>query len=593
MSTEPGWQKDCIMQSRTILAFFWQHIRPYKWHYLIMLSAPILGSFYPLIYNYAIKLFVDTMASQASVNYHDLLYPLVLFVFSQTYLDVIYRISNIAEWKSEPYVRRSILLESYDYIQHHSFQFFQDNFTGTISSKIKGILDGYDKFWAEMHHGLLFKVLKSVVNLCALALVSFKLGIFVLGWAAFYVPIMYKLSVRMNQLSFDETDSRHALMGQIADKITNMISLFSFASRRLEYVALDRQIKDDFIPKQLRMYRYNFTMQIVGGVLHLIMFGFMIVYMIHLRMVGSITIGDFAFVFGIAIVVSEDIWQATISLRDFARAMGDLLSSLRILEIPHDNVDAKDAQPLVITNANIEFRHVGFAYGKKHVVFSDLNLLIRAGEKVGLVGHSGAGKSTLVNLLLRYFRNDTGEILISGTNINDITQDSLRASMAVIPQDTLLFHRSIMENIRYGKPDATDEEVIEASIKARLHDFIIELPEQYNSFVGERGIKLSGGQRQRIAIARAILKDAPYLILDEATSSLDSETEKLIQDGLKILIENKQKTVIAIAHRLSTLKHMNRIIVLDRGKIIEQGTHSELISNKNSMYNKLWQLQDI
>jgi ATP-binding cassette subfamily B protein len=183
--------------------------------------------------------------------------------------------------------------------------------------------------------------------------------------------------------------------------------------------------------------------------------------------------------------------------------------------------------------------------------------------------------------------------LISDQNINDVTQDSLRENIAVIPQDTLLFHRTLMENIRYGKLTATDEEVIEASKRAHLHEFIMKLPKQYNSYVGERGIKLSGGQRQRIAIARAILKDAPILVLDEATSSLDSHTEKLIQDSLNFLIEDKRKTVIAIAHRLSTLKHMDRIIVLDKGTIIEEGTHNKLIRNENSLYKKLWELQEI
>jgi ATP-binding cassette subfamily B protein len=248
---------------------------------------------------------------------------------------------------------------------------------------------------------------------------------------------------------------------------------------------------------------------------------------------------------------------------------------------------------LVIKSPTIEFKNVHFGHDGKNSVVKGLNLTVQPGEKVGLVGHSGAGKSTLVNLLLRYFKNTRGEILIDHQNINQVTQDSLRENIAIVPQDTMLFHRTLMENIRYAKPDATDEEVIEASKHAHLHEFIMQLPEQYQSYVGERGIKLSGGQRQRIAIAWAILKDAPILILDEATSSLDSHTEKLIQESLNFLIEDKRKTVIAIAHRLSTLKHMDRIIVLDKGRIIEEGTHNELIHNDNSLYKKLWKLQEI
>lgn len=581
------------VHNKTILAFFWQHIKPYKWLYLIMLMAPVISSFYPFAYNYAIKLFLDVMATQSPLTYQAILFPIILFIAAQFTLDFVWRISNIAEWKAEPYVRRSILLKSYDYVQHHSYLFFQDNFTGTMSSKLKGLLDGYDKFWAEMHHGLMSKILKSIVNLCALSIVSFNLGIFVFIWAAVYVPIMYTLSLRLNKLSFEETESRHALVGQISDKITNIISLFSFASRKRELKSLDNQISHDFIPKQVRVYKYDFKIQIIGGFLYLIMFGFILFYMIHLRMIGLISIGDFAFVFGIALVVADDIWHATISLQEFSRAMGDLKSSLSILNSPHENVDQKNAYPLILNNPKIEFKNVSFGYDDKDSVFKDLNLIVNPGEKVGLVGHSGAGKSSLINLLLRYFKNNKGKILINDQNINDVTQDSLRENIAIIPQDTLLFHRTLLENIRYGKPSATDDEVIEASKRAHLHEFIIKLPEQYHSFVGERGIKLSGGQRQRVAIARAILKDAPILILDEATSSLDSHTEQFIQDSLNFLIEDKRKTVIAIAHRLSTLKHMDRIIVLDKGIIIEEGNHNKLIHNKNSLYKKLWELQEI
>ncbi|MBY0501537.1 MAG: ABC transporter ATP-binding protein/permease [Alphaproteobacteria bacterium] len=558
-----------------------------------MLSAPLIASFYPFAYNYAIKLFLDVMATQTHLTYHDILFPIILFMGAQVTLDLVWRISNIAEWKAEPYVRRSILLKSYDYVQHHSYLFFQENFTGTISSKLKGILDGYDKFWAEMHHGLLSKIFKCVVNLGALSIVNINLGIFVFIWSIIYVPLMYTLSIRLNKLSFEETESRHALIGQISDKITNIISLFSFASRKRELNTLDNQMSNDFIPKQVRVYKYDFKIQLIGMIFYLSLFGFILFYMIHLRMIGTISVGDFAFVFGISLIVAEDIWLATTSLQEFSRAMGDLRSSLSILNIPQGNLDPKNAKVLILKNSTIEFRNVNFGYNENNPVFKDLNLIVKPGEKIGLVGHSGAGKSSFINLLLRYFKNNAGEILIGEQNINEVTQDSLREKIAVIPQDTLLFHRTLMENIRYGKPDATDEEVIEASKRAHLHDFIVSLPEQYHSFVGERGIKLSGGQRQRIAIARAILKDAPILILDEATSSLDSQTEKYIQDSLNFLIEDKRKTVIAIAHRLSTLKHMDRIIVLDNGKIIEEGTHNNLIRKENSLYKQLWKLQEI
>ncbi|HQS84699.1 MAG: hypothetical protein B7Y25_07220 [Alphaproteobacteria bacterium 16-39-46] len=581
------------MKNKSICAFLWRHIKPYKWYYLAMIAAPLTSGFYPFAYNYAIKLFLDAMALPSPLTYSRIMFPILLFLGAYIFVEFVWRVSNVAEWKSEPFVRRSILLQSYDYVQHHDYRFFQDNFTGTMSSKLKGLLDGYDKFWAEMHHGLFLKAFKSLVNLCVLSFVNLYLGLFIFTWSILYVPIMYKLSLKLNQLSFEETESRHALMGQISDKITNMISLFSFASRKREFNALDHQISHDFIPKEIRVYKYDFKIQIIGDILYLFMYVFLIFYMIHLKMMNVISIGDFAFVFGITMVVALDIWEVTISLQEFARAMGDFRSSLSILNTPQQNLDKKDAKTLLVKDPLIEFKNVSFSYDSRVSVFKDLTFTINPGEKIGIVGASGAGKSSLINLLLRYFENKDGAILINHQNINDVTQDSLRENIAIIPQDTLLFHRTLRENILYGRPEATDAEVIEASKKAHIHEFITTLPDQYNAYVGERGIKLSGGQRQRIAIARAILKDSPILILDEATSSLDSETEKLIQESLNFLIKDKRKTVIAIAHRLSTLKHMDRIIVLESGKIIEEGTHDILIKNKKSLYKKLWTLQEI
>lgn len=558
-----------------------------------MLAAPIISSFYPLVYNYAIKLFIDLMSSESTLSYSDITLPVVLFLSVQIALDTIWRVSNVAEWLSEPYVRRSILLKSYDYIQHHSYKFFQDNFTGAISSKLKGILDGYDHFWAEMHHGLFQRICHIIVGFLALGIVSVDLTLFIFTWTAFYIPIMYKLSSRLNHLSYDETESRHNIIGKISDNITNIITVFSFASRSEELKKLDNQISEEFLPRQIKVYKYDFMVQIIGGIFYCIMFFFLLFYMIHLRMNHLVTVGDFAFVFGMSLTISEQIWRATISMRDFIKVMGDLKSSIEILYLPHENIDHKDAKELKVIDSKIEFKDISFGYKDSQGVFKNLNLVIKPGEKIGLVGKSGSGKSSMVNLLLKYFKPTGGEILIDDQNLEYTTQDSLRKNIAVIPQDTMLFHRSLMENIRYGKIDATDEEVFEAAKKAHIHDFIMQLPEQYKTYVGERGIKLSGGQRQRIAIARAILKNAPILILDEATSALDSHTEKFIQDSLNFLIKDQGKTIIAIAHRLSTLKHMDRIIVMDKGIILEEGTHEELLEKHKGMYKKLWEIQKV
>jgi ATP-binding cassette subfamily B multidrug efflux pump len=263
------------------------------------------------------------------------------------------------------------------------------------------------------------------------------------------------------------------------------------------------------------------------------------------------------------------------------------------IAVPHEMTDEPDAKPLVVSRGEIRFDDVSFGYGREVGVLQDLSLTIRAGERVGLVGHSGAGKSTLVNLLLRFFDPEQGRILIDGQDIAHVTQETLRAQIAMVTQDTSLLHRSIRENIRYGRPDATDAEIVRAAERAHAHDFILDLEDWnkrtgYDAHVGERGVKLSGGQRQRVALARVILKDAPILILDEATSALDSEAEAAIQEQLADLMAGK--TVIAIAHRLSTIARMDRLLIMEHGRIVEQGSHAALLE-KGGVYARLWQRQ--
>ena len=271
------------------------------------------------------------------------------------------------------------------------------------------------------------------------------------------------------------------------------------------------------------------------------------------------------------------------------REISTVKESLTLISVPHEIIDAPNAQKLLVKKGSIHFQDVTFSYQKKGPIFKHLEVLITAGQKIGLVGFSGSGKSTFVNLILRFFDIQEGQILIDSQDISKITQKSLHEQIALIPQDPSLFHRTLMENIRYGRIEASDEDVIAASKLAHCHEFIEKLPKGYNTLVGERGVRLSGGQRQRIAIARAILKDAPILILDEATSSLDSVTEKLIQESLLYLMRNR--TTIIIAHRLSTLAEMDKIYVFHEGKIIESGTQEDLQKIEGGYFSKLWKMQ--
>jgi ATP-binding cassette subfamily B protein len=310
---------------------------------------------------------------------------------------------------------------------------------------------------------------------------------------------------------------------------------------------------------------------------------------LHYWQLGQLTIGDFVLIQAYLLTTIQQLFGINRNLRRFYESYADANEMVTILNTPHDVQDILEAPILKVTEGVIDFNDVDFYFHKERPILEKFNLKIKDNEKIALVGPSGAGKSTIIKLLLRFYDVKEGAILIDGQDIDKVTQDSLRDAIAFVPQEPILFHRSLMENIRYGRRDATDEEVLEAARKAHCHEFISGFPEQYETFVGERGVKLSGGERQRVAIARALLKNAPILVLDEATSSLDSESESLIQNALDVLMEGK--TVITIAHRLSTIMKMDRIVVIDGGKVVAEGTHAELLEDENGLYHKLWSIQ--
>lgn len=557
-----------------------------------MLLAPILGAFYDFANSYAIKLVVDAFSGTAEVTFHSLFFPIALFIGAQVMLDVLWRGADIAEWKAEPYVRKKLLLTVYDYVQHNPYPFFQNTHSGSVTSKIKGLLDGYDNFWAAMHHDFTPKIANTVVLTAVIAVVNVKVCLFIALWAIGFFLIMYQFSKVMDKLAFVNANHRHDVFGLIADNVSNIFTIFSFTTRKTEHKRLNRLIEKDFIPSNIRVYKFNFFANIVAAFLYWIMLISLFLFMIHLRQTHQASTGDLVFVMGVTVKMSWDLWQMIQKMQEFMKNIGDFKSAFELLKIPHEKSETKVTHPISVQRPSIAFENVYFSYEPSKPIFSGLSLTIKPGEKVGLVGISGAGKSTLVSLLLKYFPVNNGRILIDNQDIKKYTADSIRENIAVIPQDILLFHRSILDNIRYGNMSASDKEVMIAAKMANIHEFIMSLPDQYHTLVGERGIKLSGGQRQRIAITRAILKNTPILVLDEATSSLDTETEQLIQASLNTLLEDSNVTVLAIAHRLSTLKHMDRIIVLEAGKIIEEGTHTALIT-RDSVYKKLWDLQKI
>lgn len=584
-----------ILKDKEISSSAWKFllkvIKPYWLWYILMLQAPILTAFYVFANNYVLKLLVDAFSIPTAIEYGQLVYPISLFIFAQIALDVVWRISNYAECKSKPYVRQKILSLAYNYIQYHSFSYFQNTPSGTIISKLKGIVDGYDGVFDNIHHGLGKNFCNIFVSVLVLAFVNLEVFGFMLIWCLLVILIMLPMIFRLNILSNQAAESKHQVIGSFADNITNIFSLFYFAKRKIELDRINKYMQASFVPAQVKLYKYDFKFNLIGSALYWLMLISVFLFMIYLRKTSQVSTGDFLFVILTTIAISFDLWAFMSSLCDFIKEIGDFKASFLVIATPHDEVDSIDSQEFNIQKGAIFFKNVSFAYADGKSILNGLNLAIKPGEKIGLIGHSGAGKSTLIFLLLKNFKLINGDILIDNNSINRINSDSLRSQISLIPQDIMLFHRSIGENIAYAKENASGAEIQHAAKLANIHDFIELLPAKYDTLVGERGIKLSGGQRQRIAIARAILKNAPILILDEATSSLDSITEQEIQKSINLILKQSKATVIAIAHRLSTIRHMDRIVVMDRGRIIEEGTFVELMSNQEGVFKKLWDSQ--
>jgi ATP-binding cassette subfamily B protein len=377
----------------------------------------------------------------------------------------------------------------------------------------------------------------------------------------------------------------------VADSITNIFTIFSFASKQRELNKMNDYYNKVHNPLAIKYYKYDFIISIILALFYWVFLISLFCYVIQLRNSDDISIGDIAFVMSLTLAFTENSWYATMGIKDFLEDVAAFRSAFTIMQVPEDDIDKPNAKPIKIKKGEIAFQNLAFQYSKNSIVFEGLNLNIKPGEKIGIIGHSGAGKSTLVSLLLKNFKATNGDIVIDNQSIYDYSSDSLRSQISLIPQDVLLFHRTIGENIGYAKENVTQKEIEKAAKAANIHDFIETLPEKYDTLVGERGIKLSGGQRQRIAIARAILKSAPILILDEATSSLDSKTEQEIQKSINRMLAENDTTVIAIAHRLSTIKHLDRIIVIENGKIIEDGSFKELLKIKNGRFKDLWDHQ--
>lgn len=385
-------------------------------------------------------------------------------------------------------------------------------------------------------------------------------------------------------------DSWYHLFGTVADCITNIFTIFSFVTKQRELQKIQDYYNNIHNPLLIKYYKYDLIISIILCLFYWVFLISLFFYVIHIRNRGDISIGDIAFIMSLAFLFTENAWDTTIRIKDFLQDVAAFCSAFTVMQIPQDTIDKPNSLQLNISKGDIVFQNLSFSYANNSI-FHNLNLNIKAGQKVGIVGHSGAGKSTLISLLLKNFKAVNGDIMIDNQSIYDISSDSLRSQISLIPQDIMLFHRTIGENIGYAKENVIQTEIENAAKAANIHEFIETLPAKYDTIVGERGVKLSGGQRQRIAIARAILKNAPILILDEATSSLDSHTEQEIQKSINTMLKINNTTIIAIAHRLSTIRHLDRIVVMEGGKIVEDGSFLDLLTIPNGKFKELWEHQ--
>jgi ABC-type multidrug transport system fused ATPase/permease subunit len=572
-----------ITPPATPLRFFFFVSQPFT-HWAVLASlvvvvAAAFGQSIPLFFKWITEAVERGDIEQAL--WLGVLFPVAVFCEG-----VLWRISGFIGmvWSNNIRTHSNNVLVAYTL--SHGHEYFANRFAGSLVNKTRNVIGGMETFV----HDWLWSILSVIVSISVTYYLLFTIDVWLAtGFLAFLgalIGVNVLLVPRKQRLSRQQAEIGSKISGRVADAYANASVIRQFVGYQREMFSM-LELSDSWYRAMQRSWAYGELTQLVNGFILFIFFTGSMYYLISGWGGTTATTGEVVLVIALISSLAGRLTFVGRIMINFARTVGEVEEGLRELITPRDIVDVVQAKPLIVTEGRVEWKNVSFTYGQNHV-FKDFNLTIQSGERVGLVGSSGAGKSTFVSLLVRQHNLTSGRICIDGHDIATVTQDSIRSNVAIVPQDAALFHRTIKENIAYGRPEATDEEIIAVAKKAFIHDFITTLPHGYDTLVGERGVKLSGGQKQRIAIARAMIKDAPILILDEATSALDSESENVIQKALHVLMRGK--TVIAIAHRLSTLREMDRIIVLENGVIVEDGTH-ETLKVSGGVYQRLWEHQ--
>lgn len=562
----------------------------YKYRvYLASLTLMSIGaSLFNMFVNYQIKEIIDTIAKDPKIDVTLLLWLFVLYKMMNHGTFFIVRLFDI---KYKPAMLAEIIESTYGKTIRHSLHWFDSHLSGEIASKITDFQDGIITIITVLNRSLV-QLVTIVSGIIFLFMMNYKIAGVVIAFLIVYVPIMSVLLKKQGQLQEEYVKARQEAVGIINDSVANIfgIKIIGNVWTELKLKLLPAIDKWKGWDRKTRQYDAYYV-DLIDSILLTILAAAQIWLLAYLYKTEQITAGEFAVTIAITFNIEWAIDQLLDSIIfSINPKIAAIKSSFNFIHTISDVTDAENAKLLPRVKGDIKYQDVTFRYSSGSTIFDNLTLHIKPRERIGIVGTSGAGKTTLIKCLLRYFNLQSGYIFVDGYDISQVTEESLRSNISVIPQDITMFHRSILENLQLAKYDATLQEIEEACKKAKIHDDILQMPNGYHSVVGERGVKVSGGQRQRIAIARAILKNAPILILDEATSALDSPTEALIQKSINEVLETTNATTIVIAHRLSTLLHMDRILVFERGKIVEDGTHTMLIT-KGGIYKTLWDAQ--
>jgi ATP-binding cassette subfamily B protein len=576
-----------IAPAGAVVKSYWKHIINYKWYALTSFACIVVIQAGSVLAPLFLRQLINALTAGVSPQtVHIGVSALIGYSIIQAVIWAIWRVEMFSGTQICAHIMADLSKEAFAYLMRHSYQFFTNSFAGALTRRVNRYSDAFNKLWDSVLESVLGAILYTLGIIIVLWFDHPILGAALTVSVVFFVSLQWMMSRWQQPLRLKRSEEDSSVTAALADSIANQNNVQLFSGNRFEERGVGAAV-DRLLNAYLATWSFDVLVYGIQGFVSTsinvgVLWIAFLLWQQHL-----LTIGDFVLIQAYIIGLFNNIWGLSREFRNINTALADAGEMVYIMEQPHEIQDIAKAKAILVSDRVITFDDVSFSFNNRPVI-EHFDLTIPSGQKLALVGPSGAGKTTITKLLLRLYDVQGGVITIDKQNIAKVTQDSLREVIGFVPQEPILFHRTLMENIRYGRRDATNKEVIDAAKKAHCHEFIDALPDKYNTFVGERGIKLSGGERQRVAIARAILKDAPILVLDEATSSLDSESEKLIQDALEVLMQGK--TVIVIAHRLSTIMKMDRIVVLEKGVIIADGTHEELL-RQHGLYSKLWSIQ--